>query len=64
MRVGTSHFVNRVLAYRYFSAQNETKLSVDTKIRDGEIRIGKPTLKDGERLVIVDNGCRYAIETL
>lgn len=32
------------------------------KIEDGEIHLGKPELDVGQRLLVIDKGCRYAVE--
>jgi hypothetical protein len=62
MRIGTACFVNEDAAVRYYRDQNFTREDVRRKASEGEISFGKPTLKDGERLIVVDNGTRYAIE--
>lgn len=68
MRIGTSHFVSRLKAIRYYSdyevfggVHNAANL-VDCKIAEGDIHIGAPSLKPGQRLTVIDNGTRYAIE--
>jgi len=60
---GTSHFVSRGAAIRYYRdyGYDDTAAAVDRKIREGEIHIGKPALKPGQRLTTVDGGKRYAI---
>jgi hypothetical protein len=65
MTYGTSHFVSRGAAERYYKDYDydDTKAAVARKIRDGEIHIGKPRVKAGERLTTVDGGKRYAIST-
>lgn len=60
---GTSHFVSRSAAMRYYKdyGYDDVKSAVDSKIRDGEIHIGKPSLKAGQSLKLIDGGKRYAI---
>ena len=60
---GTSHFVTREAAIRYFSAQCYTRLSIDEKFKTGEIKVGKPELKAGEKLFIIKSEGRYQIES-
>lgn len=68
MITGTSHFVSFTKACDYYKEYNaygtpaEVERAVRSKIADGEIAIGQPTLKPGERLLLIDDGCRYAIE--
>lgn len=59
MIVGTSYFVSRAAANAYYADYGCTAENVAHKIRDGEIHIGKPSLKVGERLVLLDDGRRY-----
>lgn len=62
MRIGTNHFVAFAYAVIYYQKQGIDSGAVQQKYVDGEIKIGPPTLKDGESLVIIDDGCRYAID--
>lgn len=59
MRIGTNHFVSRETAVRYYKT---TRRDILEKIRAGEIKIGRPTEKPGQRVLIIDGGLRYAIE--
>jgi len=67
MRIGTSHFVSVRAANLYYSHFGYNNSDVLRKIVDGEIHIGKPNLKPGERLEIIDSATgrrwdgRYAI---
>jgi hypothetical protein len=61
-RQGTANFVSKAAAVRYYRDYGFDAADVDRKIAEGEIHIGKPTLKPGDRLVVVYNGTRYAIE--
>jgi hypothetical protein len=36
---------------------------VPEKIRDGDIHVGMPPLKDGETCFLIDNGTRWAVDT-
>lgn len=69
MRIGTSYFVNFTKACDYYREQGHDDLSpadlerlVRAMIDDGEINLGKPDVPVGGRLVLIDNGTRYAIE--
>ena len=69
MRVGTSHFVNFTKACDYYKGQGNDELTpselerlVRGMIDEGEISLGQPELRPGQRLVLVDNGTRYAVE--
>ena len=59
---GTCYFVSKRAAVRYYRDYIIDTRGVDQKIAADEIRIGKPTIKAGETLHIIDNGTRYAIE--
>jgi hypothetical protein len=58
---GTAYFTSLSVAVRYYDRQNIGMYAVQDKVRAGEIFIGKPEIKEGERL-FVDDG-RYHIET-
>jgi hypothetical protein len=66
---GTSHFLSLNSAIRYYrdyepaKTRPEIARSVGHKIEEGLIHIGKPTLKAGETLTVIDNGTRYAIRS-
>ena len=66
---GTSHFVNFTKAcdyykdYEPYETPAELERIVRRKIDEGQIDIGQPTIKPGETLSIIDDGCRYAIST-
>jgi hypothetical protein len=66
MRTGTSHFVSKRAAVKYYKPYEDNPLeAVEYKIETGEITIGKPpahSLGVGESLVIIDDGTRYAIQ--
>lgn len=66
---GTSHFVNLTKACDYYKSQGlgglthaALEIEVRAKIEDGEISLGQPELKPGDRLLLIDGGARYAIE--
>lgn len=67
MTTGTSHFTTLAMAIRYYreyepgSSRLEVAKSVGQKIAEGAIHIGKPELKPGETLSVIDDGARYAI---
>lgn len=62
---GTSNFVTErdaVLYYRdYYETSKEATKAVKRKIEEGEISVGPPVLRKGEKLTLVDGGRRYAI---
>lgn len=59
---GTAYFVSLPAACRYYLPYGFSPRDVDEKIKAGEIHIGQPEVKPGQKLVIVDEGTRYAIE--
>lgn len=68
--IGTSHFPSFTKACDYYKGQRldeltpaEVEREIRRKIADGEIHIGPPVLNVGERLVWVDGGLRYGVET-
>jgi hypothetical protein len=67
MRYGTSHFVSKDSAMRYYAYENpsasysERRNAIERRLAEGAIHIGEPTLKPGERLLVIDDGTRYAI---
>ncbi len=61
MTYGTSHFTTRSAAIRYYKDYGDNAQDVDRKIAEGLIHIGKPVLKAGQRLTLIDGGKRYAI---
>ena len=62
MIIGTAYFPTIGQAVRYFREQYD-KEEVLRKIKDGEIIIGKPKLKDEEKLILLDDRTRYGIMT-
>jgi hypothetical protein len=60
---GTSYFVSRGAAERYYKpyGYDNVKSAVAEKIRSGEIHIGRPPLKAGQKAVLLDGGKRYGI---
>jgi hypothetical protein len=64
MTTGTSYFVSKAAAVRYYTpyGYDNPREAVERKLAEGEIHIGKPEIKDGQRLLVVDEGTRYAIE--
>lgn len=62
MTYGTSHFVSKSAAVRYYrDYEDDPKTAVQHKLASGEIHIGKPKLAAGEKLST--GGKRYAITT-
>lgn len=69
MRTGTCHFVNFTKACDYYRDQGNDELSpaelerlVRAKIDEEEIYLGKPDVPVGAKIILIDNGTRYAIE--
>lgn len=68
MTFGTCYFVSKIKAVAYYKEQmpgdtlSEVIELVNLKIEEENIFIGKPELKEGETLTIIDDG-RYAIQT-
>lgn len=69
MIVGTDHFVSRIAARSYYYNQipdltrSQCIKLIEEKLELEEIFIGRPVVRPGERLRIIDDGTRYAIET-
>lgn len=57
----TSHFVSFGAAYRYYLPYGYSAKDVERKIKEGDISVGKPTLKAGQRLMINRLEERYVI---
>ena len=50
-RIGTSYFVSREAAFAHYALQGEDESFVSDRIADGVIKIGKPAILTGERLM-------------
>ena len=61
-RTGTSYFKSFDAAFRYYKDYGFNYGDVQRKIQDGEIHIGKPTLKPNQKLVLNTEEGRYFIE--
>lgn len=61
-RYGTSHFVTRAAACRYYAKQGITPQDVANKINAGEITIGEPLTLAAPGRVRLDADGRYWIE--
>lgn len=57
--VGTSHFISLSHAERYYSSKG----TVQTKLDEGLISIGKPSIKKGDKLAYDSDG-RYIIKVI
>ncbi len=62
-KYGTSHFVTLYAAQRYYAKQGDDAKSVNNKIKEKNISIGKPAVQLDERLSL-DNDGRYFIEEI
>lgn len=59
---GTSHFKDRDTAIRYYSDYEVDPVSaVNLKLAEGEISLGEPALKAGQKLILLDDGTRYGV---
>ncbi len=47
--------------YESYYGRSHALAAATSKVTNGEIHIGKPELKSGEELYIIDSGTRYAI---
>jgi hypothetical protein len=63
--IGTSYFVSRVKAAQYYRDYegDDGYAAVVCKLGEGSIHIGKPPMQPGDKLLTIDNGCRYAIQS-
>lgn len=62
-RFGTSYFITKSAAIRYYRpyGYDDPKAAVERKLREGEIHIGRPPLKAGQRAQIISGEGRYEI---
>jgi hypothetical protein len=62
--IGTAYFPTLAHAARYYHPYGYANVreTVLRKVHEGEIHIGAPQLKPGQRLILIDDGNRYAIE--
>lgn len=58
---GTSYFVSRPAAIRYYSNYGYESADIDRMLADGSIHIGRPPHDPRERLIVIDSATRYAI---
>lgn len=62
MTYGTSHFVSRAAAIRYYRPyETEASQAVSRKLEEGQIHIGAPTLKIGESCYVDAAEGRYFV---
>jgi hypothetical protein len=61
IRVGTSYFMNRQMAIKYYSqySYEDVETEVDRKLREGEIHLGPPLIPSGHKLRQDDDGRYY-----
>lgn len=62
MKTGTNHFTSKSAADKYYYFQGFLPADVTRKITNGEIKIGPPQIKDGQKLLIDKNEGRYFIQ--
>ncbi len=58
---GSDHFVSRRAARAYYARQGYDAADVAAKFEAGEIHVGKPAVKPGERLGMIPGEGRYAV---
>lgn len=63
MTIGTCHFTSKRAACRYYADYGFDASDVARKIREGEIKIGAPAAKPGERVWIKHTEGRYHVTT-
>ncbi len=61
MITGTSYFPSLTAAILYYRPYGFDRADVARKLLTDEIKIGYPPTADDERVVIIDNGNRYAV---
>ena len=62
MTYGTSHFVSKAAAVRYYRPyEQEATKAVDRKLAEGQIHIGVPELKNGQQCYLNADEGRYFI---
>ena len=59
MRIGTSYFVSRAAANRYYKPYGESAADVGRKLAAGEIHIGRPPRAAGESVGVIAGEGRY-----
>lgn len=67
MIIGTCHFVSRAAAFKYYKPYfgPDTNWACLSKFASGEIKFGPPEYdKNKYRLLVVDDGTRYALEEI
>jgi hypothetical protein len=62
--VGTSNFVSKIKAIKYYKTQESDTVEVNRKIKDGEILIGKPNVPKGMSLCINHEEGRYFLKNV
>ena len=66
MIYGTPYFINKQAAIRYYKeyGYSDIKATIERKLADVEIHLGRPELKEGENLLINHKEGRYFIESI
>jgi hypothetical protein len=52
---GTNFFPSKAHALNYYKSYGFDRFGVENKIRLKEIKIGKPEIKEGQELKVIDN---------
>ena len=59
--IGTNHFPSLGHAILYYESYGISCEEIGKKLLNQEIKFGKPETKDGEEIILIDGGTRYAI---
>ena len=62
-RVGTCYFDSKTSAYRYYKPYGCTREDVNAKFDDGDIHVGYPPIKNGDKIGLDTKEGRYYIES-
>lgn len=61
MMIGTSYFISKAAANRYYKSYGHSARDVAQMVAHGEIHIGRPVPKAGESVGIIPGEGRYYI---
>jgi len=63
MIYATCHFVSKHAAVCYYSDYGLDQRDIQDKLDEKLIHIGPPKAEEGERIITIDGGTRFAIQT-
>jgi len=61
MITGTHYFLSFLSAVRYYKPYGFDEADIQGKLNAGEIKIGNPPIRQGQKLVMIDRATRWAI---